>query len=274
MTATQESTAAHAVSRDGTHIGYYTTGQGPPLVLVHGGLGDHTRWAALRPYLEPHFTVCAMDRRGRGASGDHSDYDVAREFEDVAAVVDAVADSTTSHVTVVGSSAGASFAVAAAALTPNIGRLVLFEPATGELMKLLPPELQDQLDALLAADDREGILQTAYRQLVGLSDEQIDDLRAQPSWANRLTAAHTVPRELRIPPERFFDPRQAEAVAVPALVMIGGETPEPFRVGAQHVADTLPHASVAVLEGQGHGAELFAPALVADAMLEFLGEGA
>jgi pimeloyl-ACP methyl ester carboxylesterase len=73
MTTVDDATVSRAVSRDGTEVGYFTTGHGPPLVLVHGGLGDHTRWRVLRPYLEPHFTVHAMDRRGRGASGDHSD---------------------------------------------------------------------------------------------------------------------------------------------------------------------------------------------------------
>ena len=70
----------HAVSRDGTDIGYWISGEGPPLLLVHGAFGDHARWDALRPYLEPHFTVHAMDRRGRGASGDAADYAVEREF--------------------------------------------------------------------------------------------------------------------------------------------------------------------------------------------------
>jgi len=43
-------------------------GSGPTLLIVHGGLGDRTRWTPLFPLLSSHFTVCAMDRRG--ASGD------------------------------------------------------------------------------------------------------------------------------------------------------------------------------------------------------------
>jgi pimeloyl-ACP methyl ester carboxylesterase len=78
-------------SPDGIQIGYRTTGEGPPLLLVHGLLGDHARWAALQEYFEPHFTVHAIDRRGRGASGDGAGYDITREVEDVAAVVDHIA---------------------------------------------------------------------------------------------------------------------------------------------------------------------------------------
>jgi pimeloyl-ACP methyl ester carboxylesterase len=31
------------VSRDGTQIAYWTSGAGPPIVLVHGAPADHTR---------------------------------------------------------------------------------------------------------------------------------------------------------------------------------------------------------------------------------------
>jgi pimeloyl-ACP methyl ester carboxylesterase len=274
MTPADDVTVSRAVSRDGTEIGYFTTGDGPPLVLVHGTLGDHTRWRALRPYLEPHFTVHAMDRRGRGASGDHPAYDPTRELEDIAAVVDAITTAAGSPVAVVGSSGGASYALGAARLTDFIRRLVLFEPPAGPVLQIVPPSLHERLDAMLAADDREGILVTGYRAIVGLTEAQIDDLRAQPEWPNRLAAAHTVPRELATPPERLFDPEQAAQVTVPVLVVIGSETPEPFKVSAEMVAAALPDARVTILEGQGHAAEMLAPQVVAEAMLDFLHQDA
>jgi pimeloyl-ACP methyl ester carboxylesterase len=53
-------------SKDGTLIAYRRSGQGPPLVLVHGTTADHTRWQPILPMLEARFTVHAVDRRGRG----------------------------------------------------------------------------------------------------------------------------------------------------------------------------------------------------------------
>ena len=67
-------------SRDGTRIAYSRNGQGSPLVLVHGTTADHTRWAPILPALEEHFTVYAVDRRGRAASGDAEDYAVERAY--------------------------------------------------------------------------------------------------------------------------------------------------------------------------------------------------
>src|SRR5688572_24264216 len=86
----------HTVSsRDGTRIAVWRSGHGPPLLLVHGATADHTTtWRSVRSTLEQRFTVFAMDRRGRGGSGDSSAYDLQREAEDVAAVIDFIGEPT------------------------------------------------------------------------------------------------------------------------------------------------------------------------------------
>ena len=117
----------HVPSRDGTSIGYAVSGSGPPLVLVHGTTGAHWSFALLAPHLEDRFTVCAVDRRGRGGSGDTTEYSIEREFEDVAAVVDALPEPAG----VFGHSYGATVALGAARLGAEPGKLVLYEPSPG-----------------------------------------------------------------------------------------------------------------------------------------------
>ena len=78
------------ISKDGTCIAYWRSGVGPPLVLVHGTGGVYARWATILPALALHFSLYAVDRRGRGESGDAAAYAIEREFEDVAALVEAI----------------------------------------------------------------------------------------------------------------------------------------------------------------------------------------
>ena len=77
--------------RDGTPIAYGRGGEDPPLVLVHGTTADRLTWEFVLPELQKHFTVYAIDRRGRGESGGGgSTYNIEREFEDVVAVIDSI----------------------------------------------------------------------------------------------------------------------------------------------------------------------------------------
>lgn len=270
MTRTDEPIVTRVVSRDGTKIGYWSSGQGSPLLLIHGGLGDHTRWDVLRPHLEPHFRVHAMDRRGRGASGDAPDYQLEREYEDVAAVVDAIAESSGTTVNVYCSSYGGLCAFGAATLTSNIGKLALYEawPLVNPEVLAPPPGFIERVEAMLEAGNRAAAIETAYREVLQLTEEQLDNVRAQPSWPARVAAAHTAPREIRTFQETFFDPEQAAKITVPVLLLTGSESPDVYNL--ETVRDALPDARVAVLEGQEHIADLLAPEIVAEQLVAFL----
>ena len=108
-------------STDGTPIAVFTTGVGPPLILVHGAAADHTTFRVLGPLLATRFTIHAIDRRGRGASGDTSPYAIEREFEDLASVATALAREAGGAVDVFGHSYGGRCALGAALLTRTSG---------------------------------------------------------------------------------------------------------------------------------------------------------
>ena len=175
-------------SRDGTPIAYWRSGDGPPLVLVHGTAADHSRWVPALPALEQHFTVLAVDRRGRGGSGDADHYAIEREFEDVAVVVDRAGEGTS----VLGHSLGAMCALEAALLTGNMRRLVLYEPPMGLVAS--PPEVVDRLEALIEAGERDEMLAVFMAEVAGVAPEQIELMRSLPAWGARLAVAHTIPR--------------------------------------------------------------------------------
>jgi pimeloyl-ACP methyl ester carboxylesterase len=260
-----------ASSRDGTEIAYWTSGTGPPLVLVHGAPADHTRWQPLLPYLEPHATVHAIDRRGRGESGDAQEYELAREFEDVAAVVDAVASESGSAVDLYGHSFGGLCAFGGATLTPSVRKLVLYEgwPLVGAEAYARPREFYERLDALLAEGDRDAVVEAIFREFVEMSDDELTEMRAQPSWRARVEVAHTLGRELRVLADPL-DPAQAAKITAPTLLVTGAESFDPAAAEVDAVAAALPDARVVVIEGQGHVADLFAPAEFAEQVVSFL----
>lgn len=267
-----QATMTRVLSRDGTAIADWTSGNGPPLVLVHGTTADHTRWRPLLPYLEPHATIHALDRRGRGASGDATDYAVAREFEDVAAVVDAVAEAAGSAVDVLGHSFGGLCAFGGAALTSNIRRLVLYEgwPSPHPEQLALPPGVQERLDALLAEGAREAALETFFREVVGMPEEEFAVYRALPAWQARIAAAHTITRESRAEQAARLRPEQAARITVPVLLLVGGDSPDFLKAGVDTVAAALDDGRIVVMEGQQHIAIDLVPAVFADHVLGFL----
>jgi pimeloyl-ACP methyl ester carboxylesterase len=271
-TPTSRATTTHVVSRDGTKIAYWTSGEGPPLLLVHGTSGSHERFAPLLPYLEPHVTVHVMDRRGRGGSGDAPDYALAREFEDVASVVDTIAVSSGAKVDVYGHSYGGECAFGAALLTPNIRSLVLYEgwpPVLPQKLKF-PSGVEERLDALVASGDPEAALVLFWREVVKVSEEDIRAIQAQPTWAARVATVHTITREFRAFFDDAFDPERAAEVTAPVLLLVGTDTPDELRDDPETVAVALPDARIVYLEGQQHIADVLAPELFAERLLEFL----
>jgi pimeloyl-ACP methyl ester carboxylesterase len=272
MARTDEASVMRVVSRDGTEIACWRSGKGPPLVVVHGTPADHTRWRPLLPYLEPHVTVYAMDRRGRGASGDAPDYALAREYEDVAAVVDAVAATSGAPVDLYGHSHGGIVAFGAATLTSKVRKLVLYEgwPVPNPDVYALPPGLEDRMEARLAEGDRDGVIETMFRELLLMSDEDMKALKAAPSWPGRVAAAHTIIREVRAEAGVRLDPELAERITVPVLLLTGQNSSDPAKADIEAVAAALPDARIVVIEGQEHVADILVPEDFAEHVLAFL----
>jgi pimeloyl-ACP methyl ester carboxylesterase len=236
-------------SKDGTPIAYWPSGQGPPLVLVHGTGADHGRWAPVLPAFGQHFSACAVDRRGRGASGDSEDYAIEREFEDIAAVVDSLGE----PVILLGHSYGALCALEAVLLTTNVRKSVLYEPGIEvAAQELYSPADIERLEALLRAGDRDGVVATFMHEVAGLPPETVEHMRSQPTWQALVSAAHTIPREMRAGKAYSFDPARFGDLGVPTLLLSGGESPAALRKAVETVEEALPDSRIVVMAGQGH----------------------
>lgn len=253
-----------AISGDGTPLAYWSSGTGPPLLLVHGAMSDHRRWR-ITPILEPHRTVHAMDRRGRGKSGDAPHWSLDREVDDVVAVVRVIADDGT-PVDLLGHSLGGLLALRAAARGADVRRLVLYEPSVNE--DPISPDLSARVEALLAAGRREDAVDLVLREVVLMPEEEVAAMHALPSWPTRVAAAHTLPRELGA--SLTWDPAEGSRVRAPTLLLVGSDSPGFVTAGARLVADAVPDCTVVTLEGQQHIADQLIPEHFAGVVLDFL----
>ena len=243
-------------SWDGTSIACTVSGAGPPIVLVHGTTGSDFSWALIRPFLEDRFAVFAMQRRGRGLSGDGADYSLEREAEDVAAVVDSIGE----PVRLVGHSFGADCCLEAIQLTGNVDRLVLYEPAFDWP---LDASSLARVDALVVSGDDDGATATYLREAAGLSQEELATLRSSPTWDQRVAAAHTFGREDRVAAAYAIAPGRFAGLTLPILLLSGSDSHPEFRRSIDKVMAAIPHATPHVLDGEGHAANVTAPELLA-----------
>ncbi|MGW1292046.1 alpha/beta fold hydrolase [Streptomyces sp. NPDC002533] len=251
------------LSADGTPIAYRRRGEGPPLVLVGGALSVAATDAALTALLAPRFTVLTYDRRGRGASGDTGRPAVAREVEDLAAVVSAAG----AGASVFGMSSGGALALEAAAAGLPVELLAVYEPpyTPGTSGLRFKARCTARLQRLLAAGDRGGAVEL-FLSMTGVAEETAARMRRTPVWAELEARAHTLAYDDAllgdgaIPAERF------SAVTARTLVICGGFSSAPARAATRTLAEALPRARHRTLTGQMREV---APQVLAPVLTEF-----
>jgi pimeloyl-ACP methyl ester carboxylesterase len=254
------------VSSDGVRLAGRRSGSGPGLVLVHGTGSMQSRWASVLPYLETHFSVTTFDRRGRGGSGDADDYDIKREFEDVAAVVESLDTPTM----LLGHSYGALLALEAALLTRRLFGLVLYEPVIADDgPSPFPEEMMARLEESIRAGEGGAAVVMFMREFVGLSAEQLAAMRSSPDWPVRVAAAHTLAREQRAEERYRFQPERFADLRIPVLLLLGSDSPGYFRTALERLGTALPNSRLVVMPGQQHIAMITAPELFARVIVDF-----
>ena len=256
----------HVGTPDGVRIACEVSGEGPPLVLVHGAGSARWSFDAVRPHLERDFTVIAVDRRGRGDSADGEAYALEREYEDVAAVVRDAGDGAL----LVGHSYGGLIA-AGAALLVELPRLALYEPAMGGVVTTR--ETIERWERLIADGDRDTVVRESLREVAGFDDAAIGAVARSPVWEARKRVVPTLPRELRAELEHRFDPEATAEVTAPTLLLVGTESPDWAVRSVAAYADAIPGCEVRSLEGEGHAANMTAPRVLASELGRFFGAG-
>jgi pimeloyl-ACP methyl ester carboxylesterase len=258
-------------SNDGTKIAYDEQGQGPALILVNGAMNTRSSGSSpeLASLLTRHLTVYSFDRRGRGESGDTLPYAVAREIEDVEALI-SVAGGTAS---LYGHSSGASLALeAAVALGERVKRLAMYEAPYNddpEAKRAWREYIEQLTDAL--AGGRRGDAVALFMSYVRVPAAQIAGMRQAPFWSDLEALAPTLAydhtcllgSDAAIPVER------AARIRASTLVMHGGASFAFMGETARTLSHAIPHAQLRTLEGQTHEVD---PAVLAPALIDFFSQ--
>jgi pimeloyl-ACP methyl ester carboxylesterase len=253
-------------SKDGTLIAVECAGAGPTLIMVHGGIGDRTRWTPMFPLLSADFTVCAMDRRGHGASGDSRDYSLQKEAEDVASVV----DSRSGTVFVLGHSYGGVAALESTFLTHRISKLILYEPPLQEPIDR-DLAVAEKMDRMIKDGAREQAVVMFLMEVVQQSSSEVALMKSRPAWPELVATIDSQPRQMRALAAYRFDAQRMRTVPIPTLLLIGSNTNSPYAKQAiDSLLMSLPHPTRVVLKGQQHNAMDSAREVLAKAIRTFL----
>lgn len=245
---------------------YRSSGEGPPVVLVHGLGGTLDIWHGVAELLSLHHHVVALDLRGHGRTGaGRAQFSIKSWSQDVAALM---AELELPAATVVGHSMGSLIAQHLAVTTPElVDQLVL----VGGISYFEPPDKQ------------------AYEQRAKIVDEQgldeiVDDWLVgalSPRTHARLPQVTGLLRHLFL----ANDPRsyakacralsrapaiEREQIGQPTLLLVGDhDRSTPLRMSEQ-LHRQIPVSRVQVVPSAAHWMTLEHPDVLAAAILQFL----
>jgi len=249
---------------NGGRLWYDEAGSGPPLLLLHGGLGDSGLWEPVVPFLAEHVRVIRSDLRFFGRStGPAAPWSW---HDDVIGILDELG---LERVALAGLSLGGRIALELALDSPErIGALVLVAPGlSGHDAAPYSAEQEARYDAAEAEGDLDKMMDVDFEVWAPLgADEAMARL-----W-------HATP-DASPPPEGVYPlapaggaarPRLAD-LAMPTLVVTVVHDPEDFRAIGPLVAAEAPNARHVELDSD-HYVTLREPELVARTIGGFLEE--
>jgi pimeloyl-ACP methyl ester carboxylesterase len=245
-------------------------GEGRPVVIVHGGSGDLTSWAAVAARLLDRFSVYRYTRPTyrlrpipRGAEA------MAVEIAELLAVLELVGVPAV----VVGHSSGAIVTLEGALVAPErFAGMVLYEPPLA-VTEPLGPDAIRRAHAAIEAGNPHQAMSIHLTELVGVSRLLVILLGVLPparsrldSFAEAQISDNEAIESLGVGLDRYA------RLTIPALLLGGAKSQPHFHDRLTALASVLPAVnSVVYMPGQAHGANLRSPDQVAKVVADFAG---
>jgi pimeloyl-ACP methyl ester carboxylesterase len=145
-------------SQDGTNIAYYSMGQGPSIIVIHGMFSTSDDLRMLAQELSDSFTVHVVERRGRGRSGPQgNEYSISKECEDLQAVQEA-----TGATLLFAHSYGGLVALESARTNTSFTKMALYDPGVS-INNSIPRDWLSEYEKALSKNDIVGALVSIAR---------------------------------------------------------------------------------------------------------------
>lgn len=266
------------ITVNGYDMAYLEIGKGPPLVLVHGTLGDFRTWNSVMGPLAKNHRVISVSLRHffpEHWNGVGGDYRMAQHVSDMIAFIEQIEPQP---VDLIGHSRGGHIAFRVAEQRPDLlRRLVLAEPGGDLDASLLDPDAPAPTPLAAAMPTVLGSIKSG--DIDAALKAFVDAIDGQSAWARLPAAAKQQlrdniftlrgqAREDRKP----FTRAQAESIRTPTLFVGGGNTTGSLasvhRVLAQHVAN----AQTVMIDGARHWMFDDQPQMFCEAVTKFLAE--
>jgi 2-succinyl-6-hydroxy-2,4-cyclohexadiene-1-carboxylate synthase len=247
---------------NGQHYHVEVTGQGAPLVLLHGFTGDTSIWHAVRQYFARSHQVIAIDILGHGQSDkpyDVSAYHMARVADDICAILDALA---VGRAHLLGYSMGGRLALyLATQFSDYFCSLILESASPGLVTQEERDDRRDRDHALADKIEANGILWFVdFWEKLSLwdSQKQLSDAILQTQREQRLrNSPHGLANSLRgmgtgVQPSLWAS---LAHLSLPTQLIVGEHDTKFLRIN-QQMLEMIPQARMTPIPNAGHTVHL------------------
>jgi pimeloyl-ACP methyl ester carboxylesterase len=256
-------------------LAYIETGNGEPVVFVHGAFSDHRFWASQIAAFAPDHRCIAIDQRYCGSSWVEpvDAYDLTTHVHDLGKFIH---DIVGGPVHMVGTSYGSAVALAWAAANPQAcASLFLNEPVLVSLVTKTE-------DVAVLKRSREELAPIAAAIAAGDAVRAVQlfcDWTAFPGAFAAMPAdmqaifndnARTVGPAFAAPPPKLA-PADLAPITMPVTLTVGAHTTPFFRVQVQAAHRALPQSRIVEIPGSHHAAPLQNAASFNHALRQHLG---
>jgi pimeloyl-ACP methyl ester carboxylesterase len=259
---------------NGIDINYRETGEGFPIVFVHGYTGNSRNWALTVPALREEFRTISVDLRGHGLSGrpeSEDEYSLEVMASDLYGLLRAL---DIEECVLVGHSMGGMVSQVLVLEHPEVVRALVLVDTAAEVPRGLLYDERRQQRAHLVDVVREKGMEAAFEEQMKITPVH-PALAANPRyieiWREQflMTAPQAYVGGANAMSSRRSLLGELGVISVPTMV-ICGEKDEPFLEPSRQMHEAIPGRELVIIAGAGHGPQMETPGEFNRVLVEFL----